>query len=402
MPGKKKKEELTPEEYRQKARKEIQDLKNQWKIFFRTGFVVLAALIAIIAASIAWFVSNNKVNLTGMSIRAAGSEFDLAASINKSTSTKGVYDNLLPVPTGEPIKGNEYLSTSGNHTAISWAITDDSNLRNEKDESLGIEPGSSGSITFYIIPHKDGVLNVSLTLSLTGYTLKDNGTDLTSENLNPGLLTNIKADAQQLLEGHILLFAGYDKEKNSYKGWISQDGDPWTMSLEGDGYTLSQNENGELIWSNENATADKAYKVTVYWIWPELLESYLLKKESYTGTRPLLFPAKQNNESTPANNLEDIPSNESTSDNNLEALPSKLFGKMCEVDESSGTSVNSNRYLRWETAAAFEENVTVDTLKLIREQYNSVLYGNVAAYYDLADQYLGSNVQYVKLTLNAK
>lgn len=400
MPGKKKKEELTPEEYRQKARKEIQDLKNQWKIFFRTGFVVLAALIAIIAASIAWFVSNNKVDLTGMSIRAAGSEFDLAAYKNNAGSTNGVYDKLLAVPTGEPTNPSDknYLATSGNHTAISWAITDDSNLRNEKDESLGIEPGSSGSITFYIIPHKNGVLNVSLTLSLTGYTLKDNVTDLTSENLNPGLLTDIKEDAQQLLEGHILLFAGYDKIKNSYKGWISQDGDPWTMRLE-DGSRLSQNENGELIWSNKNAIADNAYKVTVYWIWPELLESYLLKKESYTGTRPLLFPAKQNNESTSANNLEELPSNESTSDNNLEDLPSKLFEKMCE---GFGTSVHSNRYLLWETAAASNENVTVNTLEQIRAHYNSVLYGNVAAYYDLADQYLGSNVQYVKLTLNAK
>lgn len=392
MPGKKKKEELTPEEYRQKARKEIQDLKNQWKVFFRTGFVVLAALIAIIAASIAWFVSNNKVDLTGMSIRAAGSEFDLAAYKNNAESTNGVYDKLLPVPTGEPAINNEYLATSGNRTAISWAITDKSNLRNEKDESLGIEPGSSGSITFYIIPHKSGALNVSLTLSLTGYTLRDNGTESKPEKLNPELLTDIKADAQQLLEGHILLFAGYNENNNSYKGWISQDGDPWTMSL-GDKSSLSQKENGELIWSNKDATAENAYPVTVYWIWPELLESYLRNSNSYTGTRPLLFPAEQN----PAEQKD-----ENASVNNPEALPSKLFGKMCEVDESSSTSINSNRYLRWETAAVFKENVTVDTLKLIREQYNSALYGNVAAYYDLADQYLGSNVQYVKLTLNAK
>ena len=386
MPGKKKKEELTPEEYRQKARKEIQDLKNQWKVFFRTGFVVLTALIAIIAASIAWFVSNNKVDLTGMSIRAAGSEFDLAASTKNSTSTKGVYDNLLPVPTGEPIKDNEYLATSGNSTAISWAITDDSNLRNEKDESLGIEPGSSGSITFYIIPHKDGALNVSLTLSLTGYTLRDNGTELTQENLNPESLTDINEDAQQLLEGHILLFAGYNKDNNSYKGWISQDGDSWTMSLD-DTSTLSQNENGELIWSNMNAKADNAYKVTVYWIWPELLESYLRNAASYTGTRPLLFPAEKN---------------ENDPDNNLEALPSKLFEKMCKAPSDENSLVKSNRYLRWETAAVFKDNVTKETLEQIRAHYNSVLYGNVAAYYDLADQYLGSNVQYVKLTLNAK
>lgn len=380
MPGKKKKEELTPEEYRQKARKEMQDLKNQWKIFFKTGFIMLAALIAIIVACIAWFVSNNKVDSTGMNIRAAGSEFDLAASIKNAESTNGIYDNLLSVPNGE--KNNEYSVTSGSHTAISWAITDDSNLRNEKDKSLGIEPGSSGSITFYIIPHKNGALNVSLTLSLTGYTLKNNVTEL-----KPEFLTEIKEDAQQLLEGHILLFAGYDKQKNSYKGWISQDGDPWSMSL--DNSSLSQKENGELIWSIKDAEAEKAYPVTVYWIWPELLESYLLKKESYTGTRPLLFPAEKD---------------ESTSDSNLEALPSKLFVKMCEVPaENPNIPVNSNRYFRWETKEAFTNTVKRgETLNLIRNRYNSALYGNVAAYYDLADQYIGSNVQYVKLTLNAK
>lgn len=383
MPGKKKKEELTPEEYGQKARKEMQDLKNQWKIFFKTGFIMLAALIAIIVACIAWFVSNNEVDSTGMHIRAAGSEFDLAASIKNAESTNGIYDNLLSVPNGE--KNKEYSVTSGSHTAISWAITDDSNLRNEKDKSLGIEPGSSGSITFYIIPHKNGALNVSLTFSLTGYTLKNTGTELTSESL-----TDIKADAQQLLEGHILLFAGYDKKKNSYKGWISQDGDPWSMSLnDNDNSSLSQKGNGELIWSIQNAEAEKAYPVKIYWIWPELLESYLLKKESYTGTRPLLFPAEKD---------------ESTSDSNLEALPSKLFVKMCEVPaENPNTPVNSNRYFRWETKEAFTNTVKRgETLNLIRNRYNSALYGNVAAYYDLADQYIGSNVQYVKLTLNAR
>lgn len=380
MPGKKKKEELTPEEYGQKARKEMQDLKNQWKIFFKTGFIMLAALIAIIVACIAWFVSNNKVDSTGMNIRAAGSEFDLAASIKNAESINGIYDNLLSVPNGE--NNNEYSVTSGSHTAIRWAITDDSNLRNEKDKSLGIEPGSSGSITFYIIPHKNGALNVSLTLSLTGYTLKNNVTEL-----KPEFLTEIKEDAQQLLEGHILLFAGYDKKKNSYKGWISQDGDSWSMSL--DNSSLSQKENGELIWSIKDAEAEKAYPVTVYWIWPELLESYLLKKESYTGTRPLLFPAEKD---------------KSTSASNLEALPSELFVKMCEVPaENPNIPVNSNRYFRWETKEAFTNTVKRgETLNLIRNRYNSALYGNVAAYYDLADQYIGSNVQYVKLTLNAK
>ena len=74
-----KKDELTPEEYRKKAQEQIQNYKHQWKIFSRTGIVILAAVIAIIIACIAWFVSNNKVTGSGIGIRSAGSDFELAA-----------------------------------------------------------------------------------------------------------------------------------------------------------------------------------------------------------------------------------------------------------------------------------------------------------------------------------
>lgn len=57
----KKKEELTPEEYRQMAQDQIEHYKQQWKVFLRTGIFVLVALVAIIIACIAWFVSNNRV-----------------------------------------------------------------------------------------------------------------------------------------------------------------------------------------------------------------------------------------------------------------------------------------------------------------------------------------------------
>lgn len=56
-----KKEDLTPEEYRQQVQNQMDDLKAKWKTFFRTGFIMLAAVIAIIAICIAWFVSNNRV-----------------------------------------------------------------------------------------------------------------------------------------------------------------------------------------------------------------------------------------------------------------------------------------------------------------------------------------------------
>lgn len=381
MLKKKKNEEMTSEEYRQKAQEQIDELKNQWKIFLRTGLIVIAAVIAIIAASIAWFVNNSRVDATGAAIQAAGSEFDIAAAGADTGSATGKYDDLLEASAGAETKDKKYLSTADSRTSISWAITDNSNMGNTSN-GLGIEPGSSGSMTFYIIPHKDGSLKVELNLTLTGYSVETENKEARSQN-------NLKAitpPTQELLEGHILLFAGNDKDTNSYSGWISEDAETWTMNLNND-ISLSRNADGGLTWSAEKVVKETAYPVTIYWIWPEMLESYLMKTENYTGRRPLLFP-------------------KDSSDNNkshLDTLPENLFGTMCAVDDTSEEkSVKSNRYFLWEDNETFNDKVTNDTLSQMRTNFNPVIYRSIADYYDLADQYLGNNVQYVKLKLEAQ
>lgn len=280
-----KKDELTPEEYRKKAQEEIQNYKHQWKIFIRTGIVVLAAAIAIIIACIAWFVSNNKVTGSGIGIRSAGSDFELAADAGADgKNSAGVYDKLLEAASGteETLENKNYITTDGSHTSITWSIVNESNMRNNQN-NLGIEPGTSGMLKFYIISHKEGALNVTLDLGLTGYT---NGTGSTIE----------KADetAQKLVKGHVLLFAGYEQGTNSYEGWISEDADPWTMTLDS-GSTLTRNADGTLTWAVENAKKDTAYPVQIYWIWPEILGSYLRKDQTATGNRPILFPGRTGN-----------------------------------------------------------------------------------------------------------
>ena len=245
----KKKEDRTPEDYQKKANEQIQELKNQWKTFFRTGPIVIAAAIVMIALSIAWFVSNTKVDATGVQISAAGSEFDLAAAkedtVDPAVSSAGAYASLLTVPEGSEVtkQDKKLLSTGGSNTSISWAITNDSNMQNKTDQ--GIEPGSSGSMTFYIISHKDGPLSVKLNLTLTGYQVEGwdpsaatkKGADDTS-TVTVKSLKEADSTAQQLLEGHVLLFAGCDKPDSnstvsysSYKAWISEDAEPWTMTL---------------------------------------------------------------------------------------------------------------------------------------------------------------------------
>ena len=377
--GKKKKEELTPEEYRQQARDEISEVKAEWKVFLRTGIIMFAALVAIIIACIAWFVSNNKVTISGTKVQSAGSEFELAAAAKPdSESSTGAYDNLLDVQPGTEtsIGSQKFLATDGSHTSITWAITDDSNMNNNNPED-GIEPGASGQMTFYIISQKDGPLSVTLDLTLTGYTGEE-----TAETLSDLQKANEKA--QQLLKGHVLLFAGYDSAANSYKGWISEDADPWSMTLdyERERGVLSRAENGKLTWSVQNAEKGTAYPVTIYWVWPEMLGSYLVKDQSSIGKRPILFPEDWNESS-----------------NHLTELPKALFTTMCKTDDK-----DNNRYFYWKESEDFNFKGTVTEKKLnqMRTNFNPVMYGTLAVYYNQADEYLGSNVRFVKLKLDAQ
>ena len=387
MRWKKGKEELTAEEYRQKAQKQIELLKNQWKIFFRTGIIVVAAFIVMIVVSIAWFVSNTRVDATGVAIQPADMPFDLAAAGTESNASadRGMYDELLTVSPGasREIDGKKYWSTDGSHTSICWAVTPESNMNNtgEDGKPTGIEPGSYGKMTFYIIPNKDGPLKVTLELVLAGYQIADDKKN--AENVTKNDLTEVTDPSlQQLLEGHILLFAGYNEKAGCYKGWISWDAGEWSMRLGSETEAaVLESKSGKLTWNNTDAKKDTAYPVTIYWIWPERLESYLRKADGYSGKNPLLFSE-----------------NPSSEDNALSALPENLFETMGEVEENS----SSNRYFRWEDSEKFQENVTKDTLSQIREKFNPALYSMVAAYYDSADQYLGKNVQYVQLKLDAQ
>ena len=255
------------------------------------------------------------------------------------------------------------------------------NNTGEDGKPTGIEPGSYGKMTFYIIPNKDGPLKVTLDLVLTGYQITDGKKN--EENVTKNDLTEVTDPSlQQLLEGHVLLFAGYNEKAGGYKGWISRDAGEWSMrpGSETEAAVL-ESKSGKLTWNNTNAKKDTAYPVTIYWIWPERLESYLRKADGYSGKNPLLFPE-----------------NLSSEENALLALPENLFATMSKVEKNS----SSNRYFRWEDSVKFQENVTKDTLSQIREKFNPALYSMVAAYYDSADQYLGKNVQYVQLKLDAQ
>ena len=108
-----------------------------------------------------------------------------------------------------------------------------------------------------------------------------------------------------------------------------------------------------------------------------MLGSYLVKDQSSIGKRPVLFPDDWEENSK-----------------HLTELPNTLFTTMCNSE--------GNRYFYWKESEDVTGTVTANKLNQMRTNFNPVMYGTLAVYYNQADEYLGSNVRFVKLKLDAQ
>ena len=364
------------QDYRKEAKLHMAAIKSSWVIFAKTGVVVLAAAVVIFVATVAWFANNKEVQANNMAVQMAGSDFELAVQ-----GDRGKWDSEEKISSGEviTIDGNRFLAT-GQNSSIAWALNDKSQMNNQKEVGTGLEPGSSGSLTCYILAKTTGPLSVNLSLQILG----ELGETQTEEQ-------SIPQDALDLLLGHILFFAGFDSTTSSYLGWISPDADIWEMKLEGGQATLKRNEDGSLTWARE-VEAEKVYPITFYWIWPDIFGEYLFKNQAHIARRPVLFPNDQSELAASAS-----------------VLPSRLFEKICQTKEGEV----SNRYMKWARTSdadidiqrtEFMKLVTVENLQALRDGtgYNLYLYGKASNYYNRADQYIGEQISYIRVVLEAE
>lgn len=368
---------LSAEEYRKRAEKHRNALLDSWRIFGKTGVFFLSGACVLVGICLAWFASNKAVSSDGMAVQGtAMGDFELAAE--GTLSDEGAWDRLLQsILTGsqKTIGEKSYVITENSKSSIRWAITESSQIENQQE--TGISPGSFGEITFYIVPNRAGALTVTLDISLEGAASPPEA--------------SLPADALELLKGHVLLFADFDRDRQAYGGWISEDAKPWHMTLdygvdvsgEPSGATLRRTETGSLIWTADNVQMDTAYPITLYWIWPEVLGEYLFQDTKHTGKLPLLFPedAGEENEGSPY------------------VMPDGLLEGMCRADEGS----LSNRYFKWSDREVFCRLVTEEKLREFRELGGySPDYGLLCEYYNSADQYLGESIRYLSLCVNAQ
>lgn len=213
----------------------------------KTVVFLIAALVALVFGSVAWFIANLRVESGGVSIISAYETVRLATTGSRQTPEQ----ELLKLPEGTQMTYNasEYYWTESGQIALRLS------------EEYTVSPGATGTITFYIIPTHDGTAGITLHLGLAGFQAVKTDHTITSAKraVDPIL------DA--LISGHILLFRNL--QDGQYSGWLNDS--RLTISLPAD------------------TQKDVPYPVTLYWIWPLRYENmeedlYDIASEEYRNT----------------------------------------------------------------------------------------------------------------------
>lgn len=323
----------------------------------RSLFMALSALVVMVGFCIAWFVSNHRVNATGMNIETANAQDFQLASKGKRQEAEQKYlknedsQNFLN-------NGTAYLINSDGKMIDASDDTDNTenyyvgftNLAWRLDDDVTLMPGASGSMTFYIIPRKENLTSANLTFTLKAY----------EDDTKTGVAAVSKDNQlQNLVMGHILFFRNRDAD-GSYAGWIAPD--------ENGSYLMANSEYSFTV-TPENKTTfekDKPYRVTLYWIWPNYIRNYI-----YTNQNRSLFTNPDNND---YQKLITFLNNENFQNNKAEQKFSKMFYVKQDSDAASAAKPVSGN---------IDSNITDAVLNECNEAYNN------------ADQYIGENARYL-------
>lgn len=267
----------TAEEHRKCAEEHRAAAKAMLFTFLKTGIIMAAALIVILAISIAWFVSNTNVRSADINISANNAQrFYLAT---KKEDSQGVYDNYSQTNSNlqEALKHFKRISSEtvqelpqfqigtttitgsdnieyivGDADGISLMVNSTSNVKNTTQNDY-VGPGSKGEMTFYVIPTVAGENQVTITVSLAAYGLSEpNNGEVTAQLVNNGQLSKI-------LYGHILLFQGKDAQGNYVNQIEPALGEDGTIR-----FTFTKKDNWVI---------NQPIEITLYWIWPYRFEN---------------------------------------------------------------------------------------------------------------------------------
>ena len=345
-------------------------MKVKEMISFRvliSALALLAVSIALISNTVAWFSLRMDTNLENVEMVSVGELFSIEPLGDPAHA--GIYDDPALDGTNGSFVRDVLLEKAGmSADIITWTITDDQEIKDAggnkklvKGKNLGngpaenraggLNPGSCGEIQFIMKPNQ--MVDAEFTFYLFAYTggydehgdEKKSELELISDGSEKDALI-----AQKLLNGHILLFTEMDGD-GKYSGLITSDADFRRVMTK----TYSEQET-----------------VSLYWIWPDTLAEIML--------------------------------DETNSDHAIH-----LRGKSNICNSVGRTEVI--RYFKehpeWfllnpeETDCDWSENISVNTTDAAVISLISENYLQYSAYYNEADQQIGTHVAYIMLYMTS-
>lgn len=211
----------------QNAQAFIQAARRQ---IIHSAIFAVAALGVIVFACYAWFASNHSVSGTIGSIQMLGSLYELASE--GSNPNKYTLASYNPPEGDIPLGNRPNLKATGTNQSIRWQLSDTSHVQNITGNAR-LQPDTSGTLQFYVLPYVSGTLSLGFRLELIP--LDDSGNAITGR-------------PAELLKGHLLF---YLEDNSGKKIWTSWDSDNFKLQFE----------------AAEETQIGQPQLVTLHWMW---------------------------------------------------------------------------------------------------------------------------------------
>lgn len=217
-----------------------------------SAIFAVAALGVIVFACYAWFAGNHSVSGTIGSIQMLGSLYELASE--GSSPNKYTLASYNPPEGDIPLGNRPNLKATGTNQSIRWQLSDTSHVQNITGNAR-LQPDTSGTLQFYVLPYVSGTLSLNFRLELIP--LDDSGNAITGTPLD-------------LLKGHLLFYLENAKQE---KIWTSWDSDNFKLQFE----------------AAEETQIGQPQLVTLHWMWASDLSELRDLYSEIPGKRQLLF-----------------------------------------------------------------------------------------------------------------
>lgn len=343
----------------------------------KVGVILMLAAIVMIFMTIAWFTMNRETTTSGMNITTSPLPFYIRSAEATDTSYWDEYKGLINLAdskygVGDLEHDNEknYYKTGSSSQEIIWRLEDTETGSDDSIYSVGLSPGSNGTLTFEVVPTKDGDIALDLNFDIRGFAAVyptqaeiESGANASEiKSMNEILMTGSGSSADEknalkYINGHVLFFKNRATVNGEYQysGFIDD----------------------VYHWQRQNVTKNTGYEIKVYWVWVNTIDQIIIK--STDSGKPLLADNSTSDRNSIINYINENRAN--------------IFHDIPHYDVTAETED--------------EENYDFDSIlsELDYDTYiaagSSSTRKNMEDSYNAADQIIGVNINYILLDMHA-